>query len=130
MATFTQNPMQAVPVAVPAAPNAASMPQVIAQAIGRGKKRKEIIAILVKSGMNAPEAESLVAYALANHKAEIRKGAAKQMGVGFLMLAVGIVITAATYSMARNGGMYIVAYGPVVFGAVGVIRGLFRVIFA
>ena len=130
MATFTQNPMQAVPAPAPAAQTATSMPQIIAQAIGRGKKRKEIMDILVKAGMNAPEAESLVAYSLANHKADIRKGAVKQIGVGALMLVIGIVVTAATYSMARNGGMYIVAWGPAIFGALGVIRGLFRLIFA
>src|ERR1039457_626098 len=110
--------------------NPASLPQTIASAIGGGKSRKEVGRILVSSGINARQAESMVNYAVSTHKAEIRKGAAKQLGVGILLVVVGIVITAATYSMARHGGMYVVAYGPVVFGAISILRGLFRLVFA
>jgi uncharacterized membrane protein len=110
--------------------NPASLPQTIASAIGRGKSRKEVVKILVNSGINPPEAESLVNYAVSTHKAEIRKGAAKQLGVGILLLVIGIVITAATYSMASRGGIYVVAYGPIVFGAISILRGLFRFVFA
>ena len=110
--------------------NPSTLPQSIASAIGNGKSRKEVVKTLINSGINAPEAESLVNYAISTHKAEIRKGAMKQIGVGFLMLAIGIVITAATYSMAHNGGVYVVAYGPVIFGAIAILRGLFRLVFA
>jgi hypothetical protein len=110
--------------------NPALLPQTIASAIGNGKSRKEVVKILINSGINAPEAESLVNYAVSTHKAEIRKGAVKQIGVGLLMLVIGVVITAATYSMASNGGIYVVAYGPVIFGAIAILRGLFRLVFA
>jgi hypothetical protein len=110
--------------------NPASLPQTIATAIGRGKSRKEVVKALVNSGINAVEAESMVNYAVSTHKAEIRKGAVKQLGVGLLMVVVGVVITAATYSMASNGGIYVVAYGPIIFGAISVLRGLFRLVFA
>ncbi len=110
--------------------NPVSLPQTIATAIGRGKSRKEIVTALINSGINAAEAESMVNYAVSAHKGEIRKGAAKQLGIGVLMLVVGVMITAATYSMASNGGMYVVAYGPIIFGAISVLRGLFRLVFA
>src|SRR5258708_39414668 len=106
--------------------NPVSLPQTIAGAIGRGRSRKEVVRALVDSGINAAEAEAMVNYAVSNHKAEIRKGAMKQLGVGFLMFVVGVVITAATYSMASNGGIYVVAYGPIIFGAISILRGLFR----
>ena len=131
MATYTQNPMPVMPTTpAPAAQPPASMPQVIAQAIGRGKKRREIVQILMKSGMTQQDAETMVKYAADTHKADIRKGAARQLGGGLLMLVIGLFVTIATYSMAKGGGMYIVAWGPVVFGALAVIRGLFRLIFA
>jgi hypothetical protein len=110
--------------------NPVSLPQTIATAIGRGKSRKEVVKALVDSGINAPEAESMVNYAVSNHKAEIRKGAMKQLGVGFLMFVIGVLITVATYSMASNGGIYVVAYGPIIFGAISILRGLFRLVFA
>lgn len=38
---------------------------------------------------------------------------------------VGIVVTAATYgSASTQGGTYIIAYGPIIFGVIHIIRGL------
>ena len=53
--------------------------------------------------------------------------ATKDIVIGLLLLVVGLVITAATYSSAaREGGTYVVAYGPVIFGAIRIFRGLTR----
>ena len=112
------------------ATNNVTLSQSIAAAIGGGKSRKEIVKTLINSGLNPQDADSLVQYAASTHKAEIRKGAAKQLGFGALLFVLGAVITAATYSAAHNGGVYVVAYGPMIFGGVAVLRGLFRLIFA
>jgi len=55
-----------------------------------------------------------------------RSRGAGQLGVGVLLVLVGIVITAVTYgsASAQGGGTYIVAYGPIVFGVISIIRGL------
>ena len=49
-----------------------------------------------------------------------------QMVVGLLFMAVGIAITVLTYkwAVAEGGGQYVVAYGPIIFGAVTFLRGI------
>jgi hypothetical protein len=48
------------------------------------------------------------------------------MLVGLLFLVGGIAITAFTYKSAvsSGGGRYIVAHGPILFGAVQFLRGV------
>ena len=56
-----------------------------------------------------------------------RSLALRQLGIGFLLLIIGIVVTSATYSAARSssgGGHYVLAYGPIAVGAISMIRGL------
>jgi hypothetical protein len=55
-----------------------------------------------------------------------RSGGGAQIAIGALFLVAGIIITAVTYggASARGGGTYIVAYGPIAFGIVSIIRGL------
>ena len=53
-------------------------------------------------------------------------GLNQQMVVGLLFLAGGIAITVLTYksAVAAGGGQYIVAYGPIIFGAITFLRGI------
>ena len=48
------------------------------------------------------------------------------MIVGLLFLVGGIAVTALTYKSAvsSGGGQYIVAHGPIIFGAVQFLRGI------
>jgi hypothetical protein len=47
------------------------------------------------------------------------------IGFGLVLLIVGILITAVTYdSASQQGGTYVIAYGPIVVGAIRLIRGL------
>jgi len=44
---------------------------------------------------------------------------------GALLIVIGVVITTVTYdSASREGGTYIVAWGPIAVGVVRVIKGL------
>lgn len=50
-----------------------------------------------------------------------------QLVVGGVLLVLGIIITAVTYgnaSTSPTGGTYIIAYGPIIFGVISIIRGL------
>jgi hypothetical protein len=52
----------------------------------------------------------------------------KNMLVGALWCIGGIVVTAVTYSNAStSGGTYFVAWGPVLFGGIQFLKGLFQV---
>ena len=55
-----------------------------------------------------------------------RAAAEREMRQGALWCAVGLLITGLTYSAAAGGGVYIVAWGPVVFGAIRFFRGSAR----
>jgi hypothetical protein len=44
---------------------------------------------------------------------------------GAVLIAVGLVITIVTASLAAaNGGFYVVSYGPIIFGVLRLVRGL------
>lgn len=48
----------------------------------------------------------------------------KQIAKGSAFLALGLVVTLVTFAAARPGGRYTLAYGPIVFGLVELVRGL------
>jgi hypothetical protein len=53
-----------------------------------------------------------------------RTMAVRQLLVGTMLVVVGVVVTAATYSSARNDGdRYLLAFGPIVIGAIAMVRG-------
>jgi len=58
-------------------------------------------------------------------EAEARRVANRSILVGLAWLVLGIVVTVATYSSAsQQGGTYLVAWGPVVYGLIQIVRGL------
>jgi len=89
---------------------------------------------MVKQGVPQEEAERFV-YGVqedlaAFHKTpEGRKALAKRyarhMLFGILWVVAGLLFTAITYSMAKAGGKYWVAWGAVIFGLYDFFKGLF-----
>src|SRR4051812_34891594 len=57
------------------------------------------------------------------HRAE----GVKQFVGGLIALVVGLAITIGTYTAASGGGVYFVAYGPMIFGVIYLIKGLVNV---
>jgi hypothetical protein len=58
----------------------------------------------------------------------VREKGRRDVTVGGLFLAGGLVVTLVTYSMASSGGgTYVIAHGAVIFGALQLMRGIFRV---
>jgi uncharacterized membrane protein len=57
---------------------------------------------------------------------EQRARAARLIVIGILAILFGLAITVITYdaAMSAGGGRYVIAYGPVVFGVISVIRGV------
>lgn len=54
-----------------------------------------------------------------------RAMAVRQLLVGAMLVVVGVVVTAATYTGARHDGdTLLLAFGPVVIGAIAMVRGL------
>lgn len=49
------------------------------------------------------------------------------VALGLVLIVIGILITAVTYdSASKSGGLYVVAYGPIIVGVIKLFRGLAR----
>jgi hypothetical protein len=72
---------------------------------------------------NAPDSPD--AFARSMHETERRASRSHHILVGSILLVVGIAITAVTYdSASQQGGTYIIAWGPMVYGAIRLFKGL------
>jgi lipoprotein-releasing system permease protein len=61
------------------------------------------------------------------HRRRVR--GAIEIGVGLALIVAGIIITLATLNKtAKSGGVYVVAYGPVVVGFFAIVRGTIRIL--
>ncbi|MEP6861219.1 MAG: hypothetical protein ABJE66_11385 [Deltaproteobacteria bacterium] len=64
-------------------------------------------------------------FAPSAYEAERRAAKAKNITFGLVLLVVGIIVTAVTFdSASQQGGTYIIAWGPMVYGAIRLIKGL------
>jgi len=85
-----------------------------------------MLAEMAASGVSRPDAEGLVVEVIG----AMRRRAVTIIAVGCIAVLVGLAVTvitmqAATDAAASSGsGMYVVWWGPVVFGAIGAIYGL------
>lgn len=55
---------------------------------------------------------------------QLRSSGVSQIVVGVVAITIGIGVTVLTYDAAAGGGSYIVAWGPVVYGLITLVRGL------
>ena len=62
---------------------------------------------------------------LAERRRLLESRGKRLVGFGIVSFALGLVVTIVTYSAANNagGGVYIVAWGPMLYGVVSVVRG-------
>jgi hypothetical protein len=59
----------------------------------------------------------------ASQAAVLRRSGMRQIKVGAVWFVLGLVITVVTFQHPV-GGFFIAAYGPIIFGAISVVRGL------
>lgn len=113
--------------------NTPSLAETIANAIGKGRRRSDIVISLRNSGIHPQAAEAMVDAAVKTYRSAVRAGALSQMGFGAVLFVIGLLVTAGTYALASSGGsggFYLISWGPMVFGALRVLRGLFRLVSA
>jgi len=97
-----------------------------AELMRNGTKEQAIVNNLVEQGLDAESANVVVSNLVKARKEQKQEQGKKNMGFGALWCIGGLVVTAATYSAASNGGHYVVAWGAVVFGAIQFLQGLFQ----
>ena len=91
----------------------------------QGYSNGEIRMALMEYGFNYDDAESILKHVYDESPSPENKAKSNDVAVGFLWLIGGLLVTAITYSAASEcGDMYIIAYGPVIYGVVRLIKGL------
>src|SRR5688572_24484491 len=82
------------------------------------------VALPVLNAARMSDRDSTEKLELVDEEPDPRTMAVRQLLVGVMLLVVGVVVTAATYSTARNDGdRYLLAFGPIVIGAIAMVRG-------
>jgi hypothetical protein len=96
-----------------------------AEQMKNGASPEQIQATLVEKGLPQDAAEAVVSNLTRAVSEAKGKAGKKNMLYGALWCVGGIVVTAATYSAASDGGgTYVVAWGAIIFGAIQFFRGL------
>lgn len=97
-----------------------------AVSLAEGRSKRSVIAEFIERGVPPDAAESIVAQAHEYKTSEFRKGGMKTVGIGVGFLALGGIITAATYSATSPGGTYVITTGLFLVGAIMILKGLWR----
>lgn len=87
-----------------------------------------IQAKIVEMGLTTEQASAIVNSLRQVRKQVRRKSGIRNMMAGGLICIVGIILTAVTVSAARSGGVYVVMWGAIAFGALMFFGGLFQYI--
>jgi hypothetical protein len=91
-----------------------------------GQPVVQMLAEMAASGVSRPDADGLVAEVIG----VMRRRALAIIAVGCIAVLVGLAVTVITMQAAKEAaegsgsGMYVVWWGPVVFGAIGALYGL------
>lgn len=84
----------------------------------------EVRTALVDKGVSYEIADLIVSPLVKEiHRVKQERGN-KDMMVGGLWLAGGILVTVLTFSAASGGGTYVIAYGAIIAGLVQFVRGM------
>jgi hypothetical protein len=89
-----------------------------------GKSKPQVREHLISRGLGEPSADLVT-----NKVFELRARARREAGgsamlQGALWCVGGLVVTGITFAMASGGGIYVVAYGAIIFGAIQFLKGL------
>jgi curved DNA-binding protein CbpA len=91
----------------------------------KGKKRSQVADELTREGVPYDLAADVTKNVFEYRSKLKRKEGLQGIGCGLLMLIVGGIITAVTYSAASGGGTYIVTTGLFIIGALTLIVGFY-----
>jgi len=100
--------------------------EVARKLIRKGGTNEEVEAALIARGVNQKAAASVVINTL-KMRADTRASSGagmKNMLAGGIVCGLGLTITIVTYQLAANGGVYVVAWGAILFGGIQFVRGL------
>jgi hypothetical protein len=92
--------------------------------IASGASQKEAEEKLVTAGLEPHSAAQLIkdlsVVVRGTHKEEGRH----EMLKGAIWFSIGLIITIGTFALASGGGVYVVAWGAILYGGIQFFRGL------
>src|SRR5262249_50404118 len=121
--TSTEPPVSAREKAVYAAFNAA------VEMRKKGLTYQQIEQDLVERGIHKQTASSMIQKLKQGRKKEMRSAGFRNMGIGAVVFAVGLIVSIGSFLRAISsptGGLYVIAFGLVILGAVAFLDGLSR----
>ena len=89
-----------------------------------GKSKDKIQTELIAMGLNKETASMVIGNVFRLRKKAHREAGARNAMVGAAWCVGGIAITALTYQLASGGGVFVVAWGAILFGGIQFIKGL------
>ncbi len=108
-----------IPPASPLMPDDRQLFQFVFGQLSLGKKDADIVNALVAKGVQTDKAQTIVQTARVRRKTALRNRGKKRIKIGAIAVAVGAVITVGSYlaaAFSATGGIYIVSFGPILFG--------------
>lgn len=93
-----------------------------------GRTRGKIVDDLEARGIKHDMARDMVTHAFKKQREDkiSQKEGGSQILFGLVLLVVGAVVTAVTYSLAGPGGVYIVTTGLFIVGGLNLVKGTYR----
>ncbi|GAA4364707.1 hypothetical protein GCM10023185_34440 [Hymenobacter saemangeumensis] len=128
--TLTQQSIISEEATLPTGPNEQQALQAMynfaAQHMAAGKNNLQIHGLLVEQGMSSAAAEEVVTELRMEFHAIRQAEARKDMLHGGLWLGGGLLVTIITYSLASDGGSYVMTWGAIIFGGYQFLKGLVK----
>lgn len=91
----------------------------------QGKNENDVRQMVADEGGSPELAERLLKNLREESKSESRGEGKRDLVIGLIVLAVGLVVTIGSYAAAsEGGGSYFITYGLIAAGAIQTIRGL------
>jgi hypothetical protein len=95
-----------------------------AKLANEGKSKDKIRTELNAMGLNQDTASTVIENVFRSRKKAHREAGARNIIVGAAWCVGGIAVTALTYELASGGGVFVVAWGAILFGGIQFIKGL------
>lgn len=95
-----------------------------ASLVREGKSKTQVRQDLVSRGLGEPNADLVTSKVFELRARARREAGGSAMLQGALWCVGGLTVTGITIAMASGGGIYVVAYGAIFFGAIQFLKGL------
>ena len=100
--------------------------------VNQKKSKQEVIGILQGIGLEEEVARNILKAVCSRFRKDITsfvlKETFKGIGKGLIFIIIGALITAVTYSMAEDGGTYVVTVGLFICGGLLILKSLIYLI--